>query len=45
MVHARVATIVALAVDPADGCIPVPQGPGLGVELDEEKIAHYAAAR
>lgn len=24
-----------------DGCIRVPQGPGLGVELDEEKMAKY----
>lgn len=25
-----------------DGKVPVPQGPGLGVELDEEKLARYA---
>jgi len=26
----------------ADGCVLVPQGPGLGVEVDQEKLAHYA---
>lgn len=26
-----------------DGCIAVPQGPGLGVELDRDKLEHYAA--
>jgi L-rhamnonate dehydratase len=25
----------------ADGTIPVPQGPGLGVEVDEEAVARY----
>lgn len=25
-----------------DGCLPVPAGPGLGVELDPEKVARYA---
>lgn len=25
-----------------DGCLPVPDGPGLGVELDAEKVARYA---
>jgi L-alanine-DL-glutamate epimerase-like enolase superfamily enzyme len=24
-----------------DGQIPIPQGPGLGVEVDEERVAHY----
>ena len=27
-----------LRVDPADGCIPVPQRPGLGVEINEELL-------
>jgi glucarate dehydratase len=26
-----------------DGCIEVPQGPGLGVELDEDRMARYEA--
>lgn len=26
----------------ADGCLEVPQGPGLGVELDPDKVARYA---
>ena len=30
-----------IKLDPADGCMPVPQGPGLGVELDEEKLRRY----
>jgi glucarate dehydratase len=25
-----------------DGCLPVPDGPGLGVELDEEKVRQYS---
>ncbi len=33
-----------IKLDARDGCMPLPQRPGLGVELDEEKIAHYAAA-
>ena len=25
-----------------DGCLPVPTGPGLGITLDEEKVAAHA---
>ena len=32
-----------LRLDPADGCMPVPQRPGLGVELDEDKLRRYGA--
>jgi len=32
-----------IRLDPADGCMPVPQRPGLGVELDEDKLRRYAA--
>jgi galactonate dehydratase len=28
-------------VDPADGCFPLPNGPGLGVTLDEDLIARH----
>jgi D-galactarolactone cycloisomerase len=28
----------------ADGCLAVPAAPGLGIELDEEAVAHYALA-
>jgi len=31
-----------VAVDPADGCLAVPDAPGLGIELDEDAVAHYA---
>jgi len=34
-----------ISLDPVDGCMPLPQKPGLGVELDEEKIRRYASAR
>ncbi|MGI6097383.1 MAG: mandelate racemase/muconate lactonizing enzyme family protein [Dethiobacteria bacterium] len=30
-----------LLIDPADGCLPLPQKPGFGVELDEELIKKY----
>jgi L-alanine-DL-glutamate epimerase-like enolase superfamily enzyme len=30
-----------IPLDPADGCMAVPQKPGLGVEIDEEKLARY----
>jgi len=33
-----------IALDPSDGCMALPQKPGLGVELDEEKISRYATA-
>jgi L-alanine-DL-glutamate epimerase-like enolase superfamily enzyme len=32
-----------IKLDPADGCMALPQKPGLGVELDEDKIRRYAA--
>jgi len=32
-----------LALDRSDGCMVLPQKPGLGVELDEEKIRRYAS--
>ncbi|MFN0313774.1 MAG: mandelate racemase/muconate lactonizing enzyme family protein [Burkholderiales bacterium] len=28
-------------LDPTDGCMPLPDKPGFGVELDEDKIARY----
>jgi L-alanine-DL-glutamate epimerase-like enolase superfamily enzyme len=31
-------TDLALPLD-EDGCLPVPTGPGLGVELDDEQVA------
>ena len=34
-----------LLVDPADGCIAVPQGPGLGVELDEAVVRRSTVVR
>lgn len=34
--------IVTSKLDLGSGSIDLPQGPGLGVELDERKIAHYA---
>jgi len=33
-------TALSLPLDD-DGCLPVPTGPGLGVELDEEKLRQY----
>jgi L-alanine-DL-glutamate epimerase-like enolase superfamily enzyme len=34
-----------IKVDPTDGCMCLPQKPGFGVELDEDKIRRYAVAR
>lgn len=31
-----------LRIDPTDGCMVLPQKPGFGVELDEDKIKRYA---
>jgi L-alanine-DL-glutamate epimerase-like enolase superfamily enzyme len=28
----------------SDGCIPMPDAPGFGIELDKEKIAKYRIA-
>ena len=33
-----------IRLDPTDGCMALPQKPGLGVELDEDKIRRYAQA-
>ena len=33
--------IVENPIRPVDGEIPVPDGPGLGIVLDEEKLAKY----
>jgi L-alanine-DL-glutamate epimerase-like enolase superfamily enzyme len=30
-------------IDPSDGCLVVPDLPGLGVELDEDALSHYSA--
>ena len=37
----RVATVIANPLKPVEGFFPVPDGPGLGVELDEEVIARF----
>jgi L-alanine-DL-glutamate epimerase-like enolase superfamily enzyme len=29
-----------IAID-ADGCVPLPRGPGLGLEIDEDKVRRY----
>lgn len=34
--------IVANPLDFSDGEVTLPQGPGLGVEIDEDKLRHYA---
>jgi L-alanine-DL-glutamate epimerase-like enolase superfamily enzyme len=34
-----------IRLDPADGCMPLPQKPGLGVDLDEDKVRRYGVAR
>lgn len=31
-----------IRIDAADGCMPMPQKPGLGVDLDEDKIRRFA---
>lgn len=41
-IHALDDIIVGDPVKPRDGKYQVPTGPGLGVELDEEKLAKYA---
>jgi glucarate dehydratase len=35
--------IVGGKIEPKDGMVAPPDGPGLGVEVDEEKLARYAA--
>lgn len=34
----------ALSLPLVDGCLPVPDGPGLGVELDEKEVEHWNPA-
>ena len=34
-----------LSLPLVDGCLPVPDGPGLGVELDEEEVARWSLPR
>jgi L-alanine-DL-glutamate epimerase-like enolase superfamily enzyme len=31
-----------LRVDPADGCLAVPESPGLGISLDEDAVRRYS---
>lgn len=33
-----------LSLPLVDGCLPVPNGPGLGIELDNEEVARFAVA-
>ena len=40
----ELATTRVGAVDPADGRVPVPQGPGLGVEIDRDALEKYRSA-
>lgn len=35
--------IVANPIEAQDGMVAVPEGEGLGVEIDEDKLAHYAS--
>ena len=37
----RVNDLIATPLHFADGHVAVPQGPGLGVELDEAAVEHY----
>lgn len=37
MLRGEMNKVLSLPLD-ADGCLPVPQGPGLGVELDDQRI-------
>ena len=36
--------LFSMAFKPVDGFFPIPEGPGLGIELDESKFAHYPSA-
>jgi L-alanine-DL-glutamate epimerase-like enolase superfamily enzyme len=35
----------AFSLPLVDGCLPVPDGPGLGVELDEEEVSRWSMPR
>jgi muconate cycloisomerase len=35
--------VITSALTPENGMMPVPSGPGLGVDVDEDKLAFYAA--
>ena len=39
--HQRVHNLLATPLDVVDSCIRVPDGPGLGVELDEDALQRY----
>lgn len=41
-VHAQDDIVVGGHIKPSNGLYQVPDGPGLGVELDEDKVAEYA---
>jgi len=36
--------IIAAPFDMRDGCVRPPEGPGLGVELDERRVEHFRAS-
>jgi L-alanine-DL-glutamate epimerase-like enolase superfamily enzyme len=37
--------VIAAPLPYRDGCVEAPAGPGLGVEVDVEKVERYAARR
>jgi L-alanine-DL-glutamate epimerase-like enolase superfamily enzyme len=34
--------LLAASLDKTDGALAVPDGPGLGIDVDEEAVRHYA---
>lgn len=38
-------TILTASIEPAGLLMPVPEGPGLGVDLDRDKVRHYTVDR
>jgi L-alanine-DL-glutamate epimerase-like enolase superfamily enzyme len=42
--HNLEADVVRRPLAPIDGSVHVPEGPGLGVDIDEQAIAHYRVA-
>lgn len=37
-------SLLTTPIEMSEGCLPIPTGPGLGVDVDEERLAFYSVS-